>query len=148
MKAEDLLNRWIVPLDRRYDILNLPNGKAIQVPFDQLLIFSTNMEPHDLADEAFLRRIPYKIQMHDPSEAEFRELFQREAARHAMDYNDAAMNELIETHYTRAGRPFRCCHARDLLRQVRHFCEFKGLPVEMATTHLNVAVRNYFGVVK
>jgi predicted ATPase with chaperone activity len=148
MKAEDLLNRWIVPLDRRYDILNLPNGKAIQVPFDQLLIFSTNMEPHDLADEAFLRRIPYKIQMHDPSEAEFRELFQREAARHGMDYNDAVMNELIETHYTRGGRPFRCCHARDLLRQVRHFCEFKGLPVEMATTHLNVAVRNYFGVVK
>ncbi len=61
MRAEELLNRWIVPLDRRYDFLNLPNGKAIQVPFDQLLIFSTNMEPHDLADEAFLRRIPYKI---------------------------------------------------------------------------------------
>jgi hypothetical protein len=148
VKAEELLNRWIVPLDRRYDILNLPNGKAIQVPFDQLLVFSTNMEPHDLADEAFLRRIPYKIQMYDPSEEQFRELFKREAQRNEMPFSEAAMNELIQTHYTGPGRPFRCCHARDLLRQVRHYCEFKGLPVEMVTTHLNVAVRNYFGVVK
>lgn len=148
MKAEDLLNRWIVPLDRRYDILNLPNGKAIQVPFDQLLIFSTNMEPHDLADEAFLRRIPYKIQMHDPSEAEFRELFKREAARHGMDYDDRVVDELLKTHYKLTGRSLRCCHARDLLRQVKHYCEFKGYPVEMATEHIDIAVRNYFGVIK
>ena len=69
MKAEELLNRWIVPLDRRYDFLNLPNGKVIQVPFDQLLVFSTNMQPQDLADEAFLRRIPYKIRIRDPTSA-------------------------------------------------------------------------------
>jgi predicted ATPase with chaperone activity len=148
MKAEDLLNRWIVPLDRRYDILNLPNGKAIQVPFDQLLIFSTNMEPHELADEAFLRRIPYKIQMVDPSEDEFRELFKREAARHGMEYDDRVVDKLIRTHYVEAGRPLRCCHARDLLRQIKHYCEFKGYPLEMATRHIDIAVRNYFGVVK
>jgi predicted ATPase with chaperone activity len=148
MKAEELLNRWIVPLDRRYDILNLPNGKAIQVPFDQLLIFSTNMEPHDLADEAFLRRIPYKIQMVNPTEAEFRELFKREAARHGIAYDDGALDQLIKTHYVDTGRPLRCCHARDLLRQVKHYCEFKGYPPEMATKHIEVAVRNYFGVIK
>ena len=68
MSPSELLNRWIVPLDRRFDLLNLPNGKAIQVPFDQLLIFSTNIEPHDLADEAFLRRIPYKVRAIDPDE--------------------------------------------------------------------------------
>jgi predicted ATPase with chaperone activity len=147
MKAEDLLNRWIVPLDRRYDILNLPNGKAIQVPFDQLLIFSTNMEPHDLADEAFLRRIPYKIQMTDPTEQAFRELFKREAARHGIGYNDQALDALIKTHYADAGRGFRCCHARDLLRQVKHYCEFKGYAVEMSTSYFDVAVRNYFGVI-
>jgi predicted ATPase with chaperone activity len=147
MTAEELLNRWIVPLDRRYDILNLPNGKAIQVPFDQLLIFSTNLEPHDLADEAFLRRIPYKIQITDPSEEQFRELFRREAAQHEIEYDEPTMDELIKTHYRDAGRPFRCCHARDLLRQIRHYCQFKGYPAKMTTDYMNIAVRNYFGVV-
>jgi predicted ATPase with chaperone activity len=147
MTADELLNRWIVPLDRRYDILNLCNGKAIQVPFDQLLIFSTNMEPHDLADEAFLRRIPYKIQITDPTEDGFRELFRREAALNGMEYDKSTIDALLKTHYVEAGRPFRCCHARDLLRQIRHYCEFKGLPVEMTTERANIAVRNYFGAV-
>jgi predicted ATPase with chaperone activity len=147
MTAEQLLNRWIVPLDRRYDILNLPNGKAIQVPFDQLLIFSTNLEPHDLADEAFLRRIPYKIQITDPGEQQFRELFRREAAQHGIEYDEPTMDELIKTHYRDTGRPFRCCHARDLLRQIRHYCQFKGYPVKMTTEYMHIAVRNYFGLV-
>ena len=68
MRTDELLNRWIVPLEKRYDFLNLPNGKKIQVPFDQLIVFSTNLEPRDLVDEAFLRRIPYKIEVVDPSE--------------------------------------------------------------------------------
>jgi hypothetical protein len=147
MKVEELLNRWIVPLDRRYDFLNLPNGKTIQVPFDQLLIFSTNMQPHDLADEAFLRRIPYKIRALDPTEQQFRELFRRESERAEIKYDEAAMDDLIETHYKAAGRPFRCCHARDLLRQVKHYCEFKQLPLEMSPERFATAVRNYFAVV-
>ena len=148
MKAEELLNRWIVPLDRRYDFLNLPNGKAIQVPFDQLLIFSTNMEPHDLADEAFLRRIPYKIRALNPTEEEFRELFRRESARQGIPYSDEAVSELIQTHYVEAGRPLRCCHARDLLLQIKHYCEFRGLPLEMSAERFSLAVRNYFAVVR
>jgi predicted ATPase with chaperone activity len=146
MKPEELLNRWIVPLDRRYDFLNLPNGKTIQVPFDQLLIFSTNLQPHDLADEAFLRRIPYKIRALDPTQAQFRELFQREAERVGVPYNDAAIDDLIKTHYVEAGRPFRCCHARDLLRQIKHYCEFKQVPLEMSPDRFATAVRNYFAV--
>ncbi|MGD9724218.1 MAG: AAA family ATPase [Pirellulales bacterium] len=147
MKAEELLNRWIVPLDRRYDFLNLPNGKAIQVPFDQLLIFSTNMEPHDLADEAFLRRIPYKIRALDPTEDEFRELFRREAQTVGIPYCDDAVTDLIQKHYHEAGRTLRCCHARDLLRQIKHYCEFKGLPLEMSPERFALAVKNYFAVV-
>ena len=81
MQIEELLNRWIVPLEQRHDFLNLPNGKKIEVPFDQLIIFSTNLEPRDLVDEAFLRRIPYKIEVLDPSEDEFRELFELMAAK-------------------------------------------------------------------
>ncbi|MDG1894833.1 MAG: AAA family ATPase [Fuerstiella sp.] len=75
MPVDVLLNRWIVPLEKRYDFMNLPSGKKIQVPFDQLIIFSTNLEPKDLVDGAFLRRIPYKIEVPDPSVDEFRELF-------------------------------------------------------------------------
>ncbi len=74
MPVDVLLNRWIVPLEKRYDFMNLPSGKKLRVPFDQLIIFSTNLEPRDLVDGAFLRRIPYKIEVPDPSEQEFREL--------------------------------------------------------------------------
>ena len=69
MQPVELLNRWIVPLEKRYDFLSLANGKKVRVPFDQLIIFSTNLEPKQLVDEAFLRRIPYKIHAADPSEA-------------------------------------------------------------------------------
>jgi predicted ATPase with chaperone activity len=146
MRADELLNRWIVPLDRRYDFLNLPDGKSIQAPFDQLLIFSTNLEPHDLADEAFLRRIPYKIRALNPTEAEFRELFRREATRQQVAYSESAIDDLIENHYIALRRPFRCCHARDLLLQIKHYCEFKGLLAEMTPERFSLAVRNYFAV--
>ncbi|MBM4077780.1 MAG: AAA family ATPase, partial [Planctomycetes bacterium] len=77
MPVDELLNRWIVPLEKRYDFLSLPSGKKIQVPFDQLIIFSTNLEPRELVDGAFLRRIPYKIQVPDPTENEFKEIIRR-----------------------------------------------------------------------
>ena len=86
ISTTDLLNRWIVPLDRRHDFLNLPSGKTIQVPFDQLLVFSTNLQPKDLFDEAFLRRLPYKIEVRDPTEAEFRELFRMYAERLGVEF--------------------------------------------------------------
>ena len=74
MQPVELLNRWIVPLEKRYDFLSLANGKKIRVPFDQLIIFSTNLDPRQLVDEAFLRRIPYKIQAADPTEEMFRKM--------------------------------------------------------------------------
>ena len=81
MAPAELLNRWIVPLEKRYDFLNLPSGKKIQVPFDQFIIFSTNLEPKDLVDEAFLRRIPYKIEIENPTAEQFRSLFQGTCGR-------------------------------------------------------------------
>jgi hypothetical protein len=99
MSTDELLNRWIVPLEKRYDFLNLPNGKKIQVPFDQLIIFSTNLEPRDLVDDAFLRRIPYKIEVVDPTEEEFRELFKIMCPKLGFEYDEAAVDYLIETHY-------------------------------------------------
>ena len=142
----ELLNRWIVPLDRRYDYLNLPSGKTIQVPFDQLLVFSTNLEPRDLVDEAFLRRIPYKIEVFDPSEHEFRELFRMYADQYGIAHCDAAVAYLIENYYRRAGRSFRFCHPRDLLLQVRNYCNYNQLPLAMSADKFDLAVRNYFAV--
>ena len=141
----ELLNRWIVPLDRRFDFLNLASGKTIQVPFDQLLIFSTNLEPRDLVDEAFLRRIPYKIEVFSPTEEEFRNLFAMYAERLGLELSEPAVDYLIENHYG-TGRQFRFCHARDLLLHVRNYCQFNKLPVEMTPETFDIAVRNYFAV--
>ena len=146
VKINELLNRWILPLEKHCDYLNLPNGKRIEVPFDQLIIFSTNLEPRDLVDEAFLRRIPYKIEVVDPSEDEFRELFKLVAGRLGCPYRPGPIDRLIAEHYRRNGRPFRYCHPRDLLLQVQSFCAYKGRPMEITDEHLEQAVKNYFAV--
>jgi hypothetical protein len=146
MRTDELLNRWIVPLEKRYDYLNLPNGKKIQVPFDQLIVFSTNLQPKDLVDDAFLRRIPYKIDVTDPSEEEFRELFRIMAPKLGMEYRDEPVEYLIEKYYRRVKRPFRCCQPRDLLTQVRNYCLYKNIRPEITADYFDVAVENYFAV--
>ena len=146
MPVDELLNRWIVPLEKRYDFLNMPSGKKVQVPFDQLIIFSTNLEPKDLVDGAFLRRIPYKIEAPDPSEAEFRQLFDLMAPKMGFEYDATAIDYLIETHYRAAGRPFRACQPRDLLLQVKNYCTYKKLPKKLSPETFDFAVENYFSV--
>src|SRR5205823_8386092 len=94
-----LLNRWIVPLEKRYDFLTLASGKKIQVPFDQLVVFSTNLDPGELVDEAFLRRIPFKINVPDPDEDEFHRLFEMAAARCKCAYDAGAVDYLLSKHY-------------------------------------------------
>jgi predicted ATPase with chaperone activity len=146
MSTDELLNRWIVPLEKRYDFLNMANGKKIQVPFDQLIIFSTNLEPRDLVDDAFLRRIPYKIEVTDPSEGEFRELFQLMCPSLNMEYDESVIDHLIETHYRPIDRPFRCCQPRDLLLQVRNRCRYEKRPPQLTREAVDFAVENYFAV--
>ena len=140
----ELLNRWIVPLEKGHDFLNLPSGRQIQVPFDQLLIFSTNLEPHKLVDEAFLRRIPYKIEMGDPSPREFRDLVRQWCGRLAIEYHDEAVDYLLSHHYGERGRQLRFCQPRDLLLQVKAFCEFHDQPLVLSAKAFDVAVKNYF----
>jgi predicted ATPase with chaperone activity len=143
----DLLNRWIVPLENRYDFLVLPTGKKIQVPFEQLILFSTNLEPNDLADEAFLRRIPYKIEVHNPSRKEFESLFQSTAKSLHCEYRPDTVEHLIEKHYRPLDRPFRRCHPRDLMFQVRNYCVYNSLPIEMRSEYFDRIVPSYFTVV-
>ncbi|MEX0939023.1 MAG: AAA family ATPase [Pirellulales bacterium] len=146
MSTDELLNRWIVPLEKRYDFLNLSIGKKIQVPFDQLIVFSTNLEPRDLVDDAFLRRIPYKIEVTDPTEEEFRELFKLMAPQMGLKYREEVIDYLVENHYRHDKRPFRCCQPRDLLMQICNFCRYEGTDLEMNEELFDFAVENYFAV--
>ncbi len=146
MTTDVLLNRWIVPLEKRYDFLNLANGKKVQVPFDQLIVFSTNLEPKDLVDDAFLRRIPYKIDVVDPTEEEFRELFKIMCPKMGFEYSDGPIDYLLETHYRATKRPLRCCHPRDLLLQIHNHCLYAELPAELTPENFDFAVENYFAV--
>jgi predicted ATPase with chaperone activity len=148
MNHVELLNRWIVPLEKRHDYLTLASGKKIQVPFDQLIIFSTNLDPtQELRDEAFLRRIPYKIHVPDPDEDEFHRLFELAAPAVGCAYDRAAVEYLLEKHYRPAGRPLRRCHPRDLILQIHNYCSYNDLAVEMRPEYLDVVVANYFTVV-
>jgi len=140
----ELLNRWIVPLENRIDYLSLANGKKVEVPFEQLIIFSTNLEPHDLADDAFLRRIPFKIEIGAPSHEEFRKLFGMFAEKLSVECPAESLEYVISRHYDQAGRPRRRCHARDLLEQVVHYCEYNELPPLATIEILDHAINNYF----
>ena len=141
----ELLNRWIVPLEKRYDFLQLVTGTKIQVPFDQLIIFSTNLEPKDLVDDAFLRRIPYKIEVSDPTETEFRQLMHMMTEQLEVAPDPDALNHLI-ARYRAEERPFRCCHPRDLLLQIRNQCDYEGRQAVMTRENFDFAMTNYFTI--
>src|SRR5262249_8332192 len=144
VSSVDLLNRWIVPLEKRYDYLTTHSGKKIQVPFNQMIVFATNLEPKRLVDEAFLRRIPYKIEATDPSEDEFRRLFHALAEKSGIAFCERTFEYLVEKHYRVARRPIRYCHARDLLAQVRNHCNFHKKALAMSPEVIDVAIVNYF----
>jgi predicted ATPase with chaperone activity len=146
MPVDELLNRWIVPLEKRYDYLNLPSGKKIQVPFDQIIIFSTNLEPRDLVDGAFLRRIPYKIQVCDPTEEQFHRLCEIMAPNLGFQYDSAVVDYLLERHFKPTNRSMRACHPRDLLLQVRNYCVYNNLPKVITPEAFDFACENYFSI--
>ncbi len=147
MSPDQLLNRWIVPLEKQHDYLNFPSGKKVQIPFDQVIVFSTNLDPSRLVDEAFLRRIPYKIEARDPSEAEFRTMFKAMADKYGITFIESSVDYLLARHYRCVNRPLRYCHPRDLMLQIKHLCEYHQLPREMTPKHVDIAVSNYFGAV-
>ena len=146
MSVDELLNRWIVPLEKRYDFLNTSNGKKVRVPFDQLVVFSTNLEPKDLVDDAFLRRIPYKIEVANPSIENFVKLFEIMSKIYKFEWRPDLIKYLIETHYLPTDRPFRNCHPRDLLLQVVNYCKYLKLDRELTKESIDFACENYFSI--
>ncbi len=144
MHPDALLNRWIVPLERGYDFLNTPGGKKVKVPFDLLTVFATNLRPADLVDEAFLRRIPFKIRAGDPSPREFRAILHALAPPMGLTIDPGAAEALVADHFLDIDRPMRFCHPRDLLLQVKRRADFEGLPPVATAEAFAVAVKNYF----
>ena len=146
MRPRDLLNRWIVPLEKRSDFLTLATGKTIEVPFATLIVFSTNLDPKDLVDEAFLRRIKFKLYVGDPDEQEYREIFQRSCQRAGVPYEEGALHYLLDQHYRTPGRPLRRCHPRDLVDQLIAIASAEEQDLRLTPELIDQACLTYFAV--
>jgi hypothetical protein len=144
MRPEDLLNRWIVPLESRVDYLTLHTGKKFQVPFDVLTMFATNLDPASLADEAFLRRIPYKIAVGDPTLDQFTRIFEMNCRARRMRFHRVMVAYLYRRHYRPVGRGLRACHPRDLLDQIIALCRYRGIEPAVTRELLDAACASYF----
>ncbi|HNP85513.1 MAG: ATP-binding protein [Chloroflexi bacterium SZAS-1] len=144
VRPRELLNRWIVPLEKRQDFLTLHTGKKIDVPFDQLIIFSTNIEPKQLVDEAFLRRIRYKIEVGNPSAPEYREILRRICKAKNVPYSDEGLRYLLEQEYGKRNLELRACHPRDLIDQLIDIARFTRTQPTMSRELLSAACKSYF----
>lgn len=141
---KDLLNRWIIPMEKYVDYHTLATGNQIKVPFNLMLIFSTNLSPTDLVDEAFLRRIRYKMYMRDPSEAQFREIFKRICKIRGIPFEVERLDYLIENHYIAPNRPFRASQPRDLLDHLIDIAHFRSIKPTLTNEMLDHACASYF----
>jgi len=141
----NLLNRWIVPLEKKYDFLTLNNGRKIEMPFTVMIIFSTNMDPKDLVDDAFLRRIKYKILVDNPTAEQFRELFELMCRIKKVPFDERGYQYLIKAWYDKFARDYRFVHPRDILSQMQDIARYMGVPATMANRELiDRAAASYF----
>ncbi len=144
ISPKELLNRWMYPLEMRQDFCNLHTGQQFAVPFDQLIIFCTNLDPATLADEAFLRRIRHKVFIGYVSQKQYLEIFRRACAKYDLDFDEKVVLEMIEHYYIRGYRPFRACHPRDLIEKIRDRARFKMRVPQLTQQELDFACQSYF----
>lgn len=144
VNPKDLLNRWIIPLEERLDFLTFHTGKKIAVPFETLLIFSTNLDPESLVDDAFLRRIRHKLGVDNPDERRYYEIFVNVCKQHGIQFDRDVFVYLIREYYYRTGRPMRACHPRDLIEQLLDFAAYRDQPPVLTRELIDSAARSYF----
>jgi predicted ATPase with chaperone activity len=144
VRPRDLLNRWIVPLENRIDFLTLHTGRKIEIPFDVLVVFSTNLPPKDLVDEAFLRRLRHKIEISDPSYEEYREIFQRVSTNKGVTYSDQGLAYLLQDWYVKRNRKLRASHPRDLCDQILDIANYLGTEPVLTRDLIDRAAESYF----
>jgi predicted ATPase with chaperone activity len=144
VRPRDLLNRWIVPLENRIDYLTLHTGRKLEVPFDVLVVFSTNLPPRDLVDEAFLRRLRHKIEVGDPSYENYREIFRRVAEARRIPYSDQGLAYLLQEWYIKRNRNLRASHPRDICDQIIDIAQYLSEEPRMTKDLLDRAAESYF----
>jgi predicted ATPase with chaperone activity len=144
VNPHDLLNRWIIPLENRIDYLTLHTGRKIEVPFEQLLIFATNLNPKELVDEAFLRRMGYRLNFTAPSVGTYEKILQRYISSHGLNYEPEMLGMLMER-YQRENREMKSCDPRDLVERCLDICRYENRPKVLTIELLERAWRNYFG---
>jgi hypothetical protein len=140
----DLLNRWIVPLESRVDFLTLHTGRKFEVPFNVFIVFATNLKPESLADEAFLRRIPYKILAQNPTVDEYCRIFELNCRRRGLPFDAVMVEYLQRTYYKPRGLQMRACHPRDLLDQVVDICRYQNREPVITRELIDAACGSYF----
>jgi MoxR-like ATPase len=144
VRPRDLLNRWIVPLENRIDYLTLHTGRKVEVPFDVMVVFSTNLPPRDLVDEAFLRRLRHKIEVGDPSYEEYREIFKRVAEAKKVAYSDRGLAYMLQEWYIKRNRKLRASHPRDICDQIQDISRYLGTEPSMSKDLIDRAAEAYF----
>ncbi|HSH05463.1 MAG TPA: ATP-binding protein [Anaerolineae bacterium] len=144
IRPRDLLNRWIVPMERRTDFLALHTGRKVEVPFEVLIVFSTNLPPKDLVDEAFLRRIRHKIEVTSPSYEEYRDIFKRVCQAKGVGYDENLVKYLLQEHYVNHKRPVRASHPRDIIDQILDVASYLGHDPVLSKELVDRAVGAYF----
>jgi SpoVK/Ycf46/Vps4 family AAA+-type ATPase len=144
VRPRDLLNRWIVPLEKGADFLTLATGRKIEMPFFVLIVFSTNLDPRDLVDEAFLRRIRHKIEIGDPTYEQFRDIFKRVCASKGIKYDEQALAYLLKEWYINQDRSLRSVHPRDLIAQMMDIASYANKPPALTKEFLDRAAASYF----
>jgi hypothetical protein len=138
----NLLNRWIVPLENRVDYLKLHTGKSFSIPFEELVIFSTNLEPEDLMDGAFLRRLPYKIEVGSPSLPIFKRIFEKECARQGLPLSEEAFNVIVNKITKEKGLDLAAFQPRFIIDQVVATCRFMGQSAHFEPRFIDYALDN------
>lgn len=144
VRPRDLLNRWIVPLENRIDYLTLHTGRKLEIPFDVLVVFSTNLPPHELVDEAFLRRLRHKIEISDPSFEEYREIFKRVSGSKGVAYDEQGLAYLLQEWYIKKNRKLRSSHPRDLCDQILDISHYLSIEPVMTKELIDRAAHSYF----
>ncbi len=144
VRPRDLLNRWIVPLEKGVDFLTLATGRKIEMPFFVLIVFSTNLDPRDLVDEAFLRRIRHKIEIGDPTYDQFREIFRRVCNAKGIKYDEQGLAYLLKEWYINVDRPLRAVHPRDIISQLIDISTYLNKPPMLTKDLIDRAAASYF----
>jgi MoxR-like ATPase len=145
VSCRDLLNRWILPLEKRVDFLTLQSGKKFEVPFEQLVVFSTNLEEKEFVDDAFLRRMGYRARLELPSPAAYGEIFRRAALARGLSIDECCVDYLLQK-YGVEQRQMKSCEPRDLLNRITDICVFQGRPLQLNQQLIDAAWGHYFGM--